>query len=400
MTDVHAATGRDARVRGKALAVVATGIVCVEFLWLAVYYWGVIRLGGDAWQTGDWLINYTSGLIRRGAAGEIVSSVLGDGQALLGIFTLQMTLLFCFSLVSLILFWLSPRTPVWFALTLSPAFALFPFLSFEGGLRKELIALAAAGIAALALRLSWHWAVWIPILLLYGLGAFSHEIVPLTLPYFLFILWMGVRSSIWSRNAATLVGATLALLSVAGIAVAVIASGTADQIEGMCESWESSGLWSDAARAQDFCAGAVSALDDGVVRAIRQTAGMFPSYLSLVLPVALSVVPFLLLRCPRPIRLLAVLQLLALLPLFVLGIDYGRWVFVLVALVSFACLGTVRILRFDEYSLAPWLAIVYVSIWSLPYSGVLISNSLVMQTLGSAYRWTSEWLAQILGAGS
>ncbi|MDA2986907.1 MAG: hypothetical protein O2789_04155 [Actinomycetota bacterium] len=399
MTNPHAPSNASTGVRGGVLPYLATGIVAFELVWLFVYYWGVIRIGGDAWQTGDWLINYSSGLIRRGAAGELVASVLGQSQGLIGVFAVQMTLISVFVVSALILFWLSPRTPAWFALTLSPAFVLFPFLSFDGGLRKELIALSAAGIAALALRLSWHWVTWIPIVLLFGVGAFSHEIVSLTLPYFVFILWMGVRSHVWPRLTATWVGAGIALTAFAGIAVAVFASGTADQIEGICESWTSSGLWPDASRAQDFCSGAVSTLDDGVVRAIRQTAGMFPSYLSLVLPLALSALPFLIIRCPRPIRLLVVAQFVALLPLFVLAIDYGRWAFTLVALVSFACLGSVSTNCLDEYSLAPWLAVTFVSVWSLPYSGISISNSLVMQVLGSMYRWSSEWAAQFIGAG-
>lgn len=383
--------------RPRWLPILATLIMTSEVIWMTVWNLGVIRKGGDAWQTGDWLVNYEAGLVRRGASGQLVMAIADGNAVLSAVLVLQLVLLITLVAAGLSLFWLSPRTPAWFAVTLSPAFLLFPFLSAEGGLRKELYALAAAGIAALALRLAWRWLALVPVLVLFVVGAFSHEIVPLTLPFFLFILWSGMARGMWSGKVAATWGLFFVAASVGGLAVSLMAPGSGEQVAAICDSWVQEGLWVEADLVDKYCAGAVSALDDGVVFALRQTVGSFPSYLALVLPLTLAAVPFFLVRLRRSLRFLAVILGLALLPLFLVGIDYGRWVFVLASLLSLACLALVSTQPQGEVSIRPWQAILFVSVWSLPYTGVTSSNSLVMQLIGSAYQTSAEWLANSLG---
>ena len=50
---------------------VALVVVVISFWIVARQAFGPASQGGDAWQTGDWMINYAGGLVRRGLTGEI-----------------------------------------------------------------------------------------------------------------------------------------------------------------------------------------------------------------------------------------------------------------------------------------------------------------------------------------
>lgn len=53
----------------------------ILLLALAIFLWAFIQrtfliasvLAENAWVTGDWLINYSAGMVRRGLSGELVS---------------------------------------------------------------------------------------------------------------------------------------------------------------------------------------------------------------------------------------------------------------------------------------------------------------------------------------
>ena len=98
---------------------------------------------GDPWQTGDWLINYGGGFVRRGLVGELLHGLAVDGWQLLWLVALvQVGLVLVLFTSSGILFWRTSASPAWLMLTVSPAFLMFPVLYPFGGLRKELFILA------------------------------------------------------------------------------------------------------------------------------------------------------------------------------------------------------------------------------------------------------------------
>ncbi len=99
------------------------------YLFVFAHYFNEIYSGGDPWKSGDWLINYQGGFVRRGALGELLLK-LSD----LTKFDL-LWLLFAFQVLVyvLVLFFTSriylviDRNKEWAVVFLSPAFLMFPF---------------------------------------------------------------------------------------------------------------------------------------------------------------------------------------------------------------------------------------------------------------------------------
>jgi len=46
---------------------------------------GIAAVGGHGWVTGDWLINYSAGFIRRGLTGEIIFFISPTGESVVTI---------------------------------------------------------------------------------------------------------------------------------------------------------------------------------------------------------------------------------------------------------------------------------------------------------------------------
>lgn len=384
------------KVRGgsSVMPVLATLVVAGQYIWIAVWNAWVIGVrGGDPSQTSDWLVNYAGGPVRRGLAGALLTASGDPHTVLWTTYAVQMGLLLAVCASGIALLWAAPRQTAWFMVALSPAFLLFPFLSPEGGLRKELIALAAFGLIALAYRFRWPVGMLAFPFLLFVIGAFSHESIPLTLPAFVYLVIRGTHEGIWQRGAGRVVGGLFALAAVAGLAWSMTHVATDEHITTVCESWMDMGLH------KELCSGTLPMLGDSPIDALRMTVSMFPSYFSLVPLMVLALVPFYAVRAGRQVRLLALVVFAALVPLFVVGIDYGRWVFVGVSLLSMLSLAMSRTEQFRPREVPWWAGILFVSLWGIPYTGSAAGLSLLTQMTTSIYDVVSQWLADLSGFG-
>ena len=109
--------------------------------------------GGGAWQTGDWLLNYSAGFIRRGMTGEIIFFISPTGELAVTIVTVtQFVLIATIQVSALILFLRTPRTPIWLMIVFSPAAGLFGFLNPDAFMRKEILPIAAIALMAIIFR--------------------------------------------------------------------------------------------------------------------------------------------------------------------------------------------------------------------------------------------------------
>ncbi len=325
----------------------------------------------DRWTIADWLINYQGGLIRRGLFGELVVQVAADSQmAAYIVVSSQLFMLAALYVLVFLLFLQTSRSPAWMMLVLSPAFLLFPLLSLQGGLRKELFTLVVLALVAylLSLRAS---AVWFLVpLALFTLAAFSHETAALSLPAFVFVLWQGRISEVFTGGQTICLVAGWSLVSALALMITLLHPGTPDQSNIICNSLI------DLGSTEEACAGAISVIGQSLTNAIQAMSTQFPAYLAYVPLALLALVPFLLLRAPNVIWLLLLVSYVSLIPLFMTGIDYGRWIYLATALVSIAFL-TIGQQRPGRAFKVPFLmAIVYISVWSLPYTGPLVQEPL------------------------
>ncbi|NDI02205.1 MAG: hypothetical protein EBY57_10545, partial [Actinobacteria bacterium] len=234
----------------------------------------------DPWQTGDWLIDFSAGPVRRGLLGEAIFFFVSDGSSAVIVATLLQTslalLLFLFVGA---LYLQSDRTPAWIMLVLSPAFLLFLPLDTLANARKELIALTALAGAAYSYRLGRaNVGLWLAFPL-FLVGVFSHEGLIVTAPAFAFLIWTAIpRRGAWplliAYGAATL----------GSLFLAVLRPGGASAVGTICESWTSRGI--------DDCSGSLSTL--GVPLEVMTNHlwnELFPTYWIYLFPAGLAVIP-------------------------------------------------------------------------------------------------------------
>ncbi len=323
----------------------------------------------DRWTIADWLINYQGGVIRRGLFGELVSQVASDSQmAAYLVVSFQLFLLATLYILVFLLFLRTSRSPAWMMLVLSPAFLLFPLLSFQGGMRKELFVLVPLALVAWLLSLrAGPWWFLIP-LGLFALAAFSHETAALSLPAFLFLLWQARKENVVSTSIANLLMVVWSLVSGMSLLVTVLYPGTPDQAEAVCQSWIDRGSTNEA------CAGAISVIGQSFTDALQAMSTQFPTYLDYLPLAALALVPLVLLRVPRVIWILVAVVYVTLTPLFLTGIDYGRWIYLATALVSISFLAVGKRKPAREIKVPFVVAVVFIVTWSLPYTGPLVQE--------------------------
>jgi len=282
----------------------------------------------------------------------------------------QLLMLVALYMLVFVLFLRASRSPAWMMSVLSPAFLLFPLLSFQGGLRKELLVLVVFALVAWLLSLRANaWWFMLP-LGLFTLASFSHETAALSLPAFVVLLWQGRKNGIFSRSQT--VGLVVGWSVVGGLAllIAFLYPGTTDQAQAICQSLIDLGSSSEA------CAGAISVIGQSFSDAMQGVSTQYPAYLGYLPLAALALIPFAVLRAPRVLWLLLLASYLTLVPFFMTGIDYGRWIYLATALASIALLAFKREWVDREFKVPFSVAIVYIISWSLPYTGPLVQEPL------------------------
>ena len=99
-----------------------------------------IANGGNGWKTGDWLINYSAGPVRRGLTGTIFLGISELGIPLLWLtYAAQVAIYAVIFALVLKLYKHTERSIFWLLILFSPAFLLFSFYDIQGGFRKEII---------------------------------------------------------------------------------------------------------------------------------------------------------------------------------------------------------------------------------------------------------------------
>jgi hypothetical protein len=104
-------------------------------------YSNEISKGGSPFKTGDWLINYSGGFVRRGFAGQVaifISTVSGIDILNL-VFFGQVFLFLFYILTILFLVFKTKSNQYLYAILFSPTFLLFYLLDPQASFRKEII---------------------------------------------------------------------------------------------------------------------------------------------------------------------------------------------------------------------------------------------------------------------
>lgn len=284
----------------------------------------VFRESGH-YQQSDWLINYSGGVVRRGIGGEaifFISDLIGINPLIIvGVAVSTLTTM----IFGLVLIHISriEISDILMLTLLSPAFLLFWANDFGGAHRKEIVAFAAflplISSAKSIRALSFQRTISV---LIFGISVALHEANAFLAPMLVAAMIVSFPGQKIANAASS---AAVYALAIAGVVFALKFSAIEDY-EPLCARVLAYGL------NEHLCDGIFPLLDDGMDRGV----GMSRELLGRT---SFSVAFFLVVLCVSPVvALLASLRfskleytaitlgVLAILPLFVVAVDWGRWV--------------------------------------------------------------------------
>lgn len=289
--------------------------------------------GGNDWITGDWLIRYADGYVRRGLLGEVAWSVSTiPGLQLIWVVTAMQVLTFgTLAVFSVLLYVKSPPRLSTTLLFVSPAFLAFHFWDFQGGFRKEIFVLAV--FAAL---LWWstksfarrrHRTVFLTCWALApAIFGFVHEAMVFYAPLMLISLWLVGKRLEFSPTALGVTSVFGGILASIPVGLSLVYPGGEIERQAICNSVTSAGF------EPNICGAAIGAIAWPLDQAIQVVAdAATPLYLWLA---AIALAPFVLLRVRRSVIISTLLATTALVPIFIVGADWGRWIHIFIAIAT------------------------------------------------------------------
>ena len=360
------------RDRGLAtLGVAALATSVIVYWWLVVSIQSQYRL--EPWITGDWLINYSAGFVRRGLVGEIVRRLYqtADVNPVSAILGIKGGLYAAIS-IGLLFIALRRRFDVFdFALVMCPAGLPFELYAILGSGRKE-IALLAAFVFYVALDvltpittggLSRRWQFWFFSLALPLLTS-VHEALLFFFPFFLTYRWL--RTDNFAADVRAMRFPCIAAGCV--FVLSYLFRGNDTAVATICSSVTAMSL------DHRLCAGAIEALGryDVHIRGVDALRFIFLATLSFA-PLAWYAAQTLTKTDRRKFFTGASVSIVATLPLYVVSEDWGRWIHIswILMFVTLLAFKTIPLrLRTTSRSLKAAYAvtiILYVFSWRIPH---------------------------------
>ncbi len=347
-----------------------------------------VQAGGHVWITGDWLLNWRAGFMRRGLTGSLTYNLADlTGIDPLYIVTAMQVAIFL-ALAWAVLHMLNRieiTIPV-ALLVLSPAF-LMPFFIVKQAMSKEMIGFLA--LAILALRAFGHgrWTLWAAVAI-FAFGSLAHEINAFLAPHALALLAVLVLGGRIGRREALATGLAIVAIALGAIVVAMIWNG-AGLGAAVCQ------VMLDYGGRPDFCGtdGPTIWLDRDMAYGMEFTwdvnvvTGVWPWF---VLGFLLSMLPFCLFRLTGESRLAqswlpvlcAGMAIVVLGPLFVIASDWGRWISMHVTALTFLAFAALRLGQIEpspRITSPVWL--LYGAIWAMPDFGEPLTTGLLQKAL-------------------
>lgn len=339
----------------------------ITFLF-SLYQYATDDLHLITYTTSDWLINYQGGLVRRGLIGQLIFMVSGNSSNTLWLmFTLQ-------SLVALItlglilkIFFACAKSILWIIFLLSPGFYISYFLyDTHSALRKEnLVFLAMALLVNNLISKQINKTYLLFSATIYGLAVFSHELACFCLPFLLYPIAMRFCHDQSNRDLMRKLAILFSSIALIGLIFALAYSGNDLIVRQICTSLIGRGL------DQALCGYSIPFLAShpgealSYVHRVLSEQPYIPLYL---ICLALGMLPFALTNwlALTSTRILMMVGMAGLLPLFVTGIDWGRWVHIFLVLTTlcFFWYGTQAPIKLRQIPI--WSALIFISIWTLP----------------------------------
>ena len=339
-------------------------------LWISVLFFSAsyaieIFHGGHAWKTGDWLINYSGGFVRRGLVGSAFVYLFNSEVYLLWalyFFKVAIYGLLFYCVISI--YDSKDRSPYFVLLMLSPAYLLFPFYDMVGAFRKEILVFVIFALYCLFyVRRGVSGAVLMFLLMVFVLIGANHESAAFTSPFFMYMTYLSFRNGQLSRKEFILGVLGFALASLLLLLISNQYRGDDALVHSICQKLLETGM------DPQICSGSIDWLADtpGEARLkVLNNINGFP-YLTL-LGFGLAMMPaFFLGFWGKDNFYLFLISLIAFLPLFMFALDWGRWIYMYTFFISTIALSVGNECRLNPSPVIGFLGIIYLAVWSLPH---------------------------------
>jgi hypothetical protein len=342
-------------------------VVLGAALWSGVGGYAItVQRGGGDHQTADWLISYPGEFLRRGLFGELLLRSTPPGTATLWIlFAIQVALYL--PILLYVLWFLERRSWSWSAIALACSPAGLAFIGWDvvGGFRKEVLGFVALVLLAAA-RHSGNGLVKAAALVgsvgVWTLAVFSWESIAFMLPAVLFLLLAGTPLPLGRVFAGVFSG-----IAAVAVGLSVVFHGSAETPARLCQSLIDHGL------SPDLCTGAIAwmgrDLNDSL-QLVQQNLAVHSGYLAMAALAALPIVTTGWLRRYWP---WALAMLVGIAPLFVLGIDYGRWIHILFLEIAI-CMMVASAELLESRHWTGLSTLLYVVLWGIPHAAPTAAN--------------------------
>lgn len=323
----------------------------------------------ESYTTSDWLVNYQGGFIRRGLIGQIVYLTSWNrASALWMIFAIQSIAVLATSWLILKIYFYNPKNYSWLLILLSPAFFFtFTFYDVSASLRKELLIFLAMSLLIYSLIGNQiKIGLLRTALLVYIVTVYSHEMASLCLPFFIYPLFISLKNITAEKKRLYRYIALFTAIAISGLIGSIVFNGDERSIANICQSLTERGF-SDYA----CTGGAIQFMNNSLSWAISYLADTIkhpPFILLFLCSFMLSLVPILCTNwiADNRVRLLLIVGFIFLLPLFITGIDWGRWIHIFVVLSSLCLLFDAAHQKITIWPFSKGLLIAYLACWTLP----------------------------------
>ena len=289
------------------------------------YAYSVIKHGGSAYQSGDWLINYEGGFVRRGLIGQLILIISPNGTLGL-IFLLIIQTSFYFLVFVFFAYTLVNSKSSWIRTVLicSPSGLCFSGWDIGGFGRKEIIGYAVLILLSIRANLKQNlfasrilvWASFI----VFIIGVLSWEPIALFLPFILFLIRLGfsIDQHLVERK---LTQSFFVVFGLLGFLLSINFKGTPKIANEICTALRNNGF-----NGSDICSGAINAIGWTSSYTLNKVQESFPLYIFYLPLFALAVAPLVLSRVLVGLEKFALISFFTISPLFFVVNDYGRWI--------------------------------------------------------------------------
>jgi hypothetical protein len=282
-----------------------------------------IKIGGRDYQTGDWLINYSGGFVRRGLMGEIIILLIPSGNLGLWIVLILQSLMY-FTVFAFFGYILKSSNSSWFLTSIicSPVgICFFGWDSAAFG-RKEVIGylvLILLSIRVISIKKLYFSRLLLSFsYMIFTIGVFSWEPIVMLLPFILILVNYGYLTSQGTKER-FFSNSIFFITGFAGFTLSIVYKGTSVQSVLICDTVKFNGF-----TGSGICSGAIDAIGWPTSYARHLVEASYPESFLYIPLLALALLPIFFSSSFLIFRRFMIISFLCLLPLFYIVSDYGR----------------------------------------------------------------------------